>query len=77
MSVSLAIKLEMHFDFPFNLIGKLTIVQLLFFDRPIVACTQIFVNIWGPEQGFLHWLADKLDQRFTGNSGCGAGYEFV
>ena len=65
--------LEMHFDFPFNLIGKLTIV-LQQANRGVYSnlCKHL-----GPRTRFLHWLADKLDQRFTGNSSCSAGYEFV
>ena len=32
------------------------------FNRPIIACTQILVNRWGPEQGFRRWFADGLNQ---------------
>ena len=39
---------EMHFEFPFDLIGKLTVV---FLNRPIMARTQILVYRWGPETG--------------------------
>ena len=32
------------------------------FKGPIMACTQILVNRWDPEQGFWHCFPDRLDQ---------------
>ena len=61
---------EMHVEFPFNLTGKLTID---FFDRPIIARTQILVHSWGPRTRILGAVLQTdlkgqvLVQRMLGN----------
>ena len=61
--------LEMLFKFPFNLINKLTMVLL-------TSQQWCILKSWytgrGPEQGFLHCFADRLNQKLS--SFCGAGY---
>ena len=39
-----------HQKFPFNLIDKST---MAYFNRPIMACTQILVHKWGPRAKIL------------------------
>ena len=56
---------EVRFGFPFNLIGQ---SNNGFFNRPIMARTQILVHSWGTEQGFRSWLADVLKQWFVVSS---------
>ena len=34
-----------------------------FFHRLIMACTQILVHVWGPEQGCPRCFADRLNQK--------------
>ena len=41
---------EVHFQFPFNLIGKST---MAFFNRPIMARAQILVHGWEPRTRIL------------------------
>ena len=57
---------EVRLGFPFYLIGQ---SNNGFFNRPIMACTQILVHRWGTEQGFRSWLADGLKQWFSFASG--------
>lgn len=52
---------EVHFEFPFNLIGKLTMV---FFNRPIMVRSQILVGAGrGQEQRFWCCFIDRLNQK--------------
>ena len=60
---------EVRFGFPFNQIGQ---SNNGFFNRPIMARTQILVHSWGTEQGFWSWLADGLKKWFS--FVCGASY---
>ena len=57
--------LEVRFEFPFILIGKLTMV---FFNKPIMARTQILVHRWGPEQGFRGCFVDGLKQSLVSSA---------
>ena len=50
-------------EFPFNLIGKLTMAFLTGQSWHIL---KFLVNRWGPrtpEQGFLHCFTDRLNQK--------------
>ena len=40
----------MCFEFPFNLTGKLT---MLYVNRPVMACAQNLVHMWGPGERIL------------------------
>ena len=51
--------LEVCFKFLFNMIGK---SAMAFFNRPIMARTQILVHRWGPRTRFWHCFADGLNQ---------------
>ena len=50
---------EVCFKFLFNMIGK---SAMAFFNRPIMARTQILVHRWGPRTRFWHCFADGLNQ---------------
>ena len=50
---------EVRFKFPFMLIGKLT---MAFFNRPIMARTEILYTGGDPAQGFWCCFADRLNQ---------------
>ena len=68
---------EMRFEFPFNLIGKLTI---FFLTGQSWRVLKSWYTAGGPEQGFLHCLADGLNQSLVSSvaqgSSCKA-FEFV
>ena len=53
---------EVHFEFAFNQIGKLTMV---FFNRPIMVRSQILAGYAGRglEQGFMRCFIDRLNQK--------------
>ena len=48
---------EIHFIFPFNLIGKLT---MAFFNRPVMVRTYILVHSRGPKTTISALFADRL-----------------
>ena len=56
---------EVHFEFPFNLIGKLTMV---FFNRPIMVNLKSWYAGRGLEQGFWRCF---IDQKLISNWGVG------
>ena len=51
---------EVRFEFPFILPDRQ--IDNGFFNRPIMARTQIPVHRWGPEQGFRRCFVDGLNQ---------------
>ena len=52
---------EMCFEFPFNLIGKLTMAFLL---GQLMRDTNPGTG-WGPEQGFWHCFANRFNHSFS------------
>ena len=51
----------MHLEFPFNLIGKLTMALLTGQSWQVL---KSWYTGGGPEQGFWHCFADRLNQKF-------------
>ena len=51
----------MHFEFPFNLIGKLTMALLTGQSWQV---PKSWYTGGGPGQGFWHCFADRLNQKF-------------
>ena len=63
--------LEMHFKFPFNLIGKFTLGGAFLTEQSWLLLKSWY-TIGGPDKGFLHCFADRLNQNFSFL--CDSGY---
>ena len=50
------------FEFPLNLIGK---SKMAFLTGQSWCVLKSWYTGWGPEQGFWHWPADRLNQGYT------------
>ena len=63
---------ELHFEFPFNLISKLTMAFLTGLKCGVL---KSWYTGGDPEQGFQHYFADGLNQKLRKLSVCGIGYQ--
>ena len=63
---------EMRFEFPFILIGKLTIA--FFFNKPVMVRNQILVHRWGPRARILALFRRRTWPELSFVCGTGQGF---